>query len=129
MKHLLLSALTFLLLLAGTTVAQAQTTNVNAARYEYCELLKTDFLNEPTKTKGSDIFVDFGFGFEKLGDSDFAKREVGKMEVFSTPLSTLNYMGKLGWDVVQVYSLPNGQRNQQSTHILLRRLTTASGPK
>jgi hypothetical protein len=128
MKLAFLSLLS-LLLLSAAPGAQAQTTNLNAARYEYCELLKTDFLNEPTKTKGSDIFVDFGFGFEKLGDSDFAKREVGKMEVFSTPLSTLNYMGKLGWEVVQVYSLPNGQRNQQSTHFLLRRLTTASGPK
>ena len=128
MKNIFL--LTLILLLTGAAgAARAQTTNVNAARYEYCELLKTDFTNEPTKTKGSDIFVDFGFGFEKLGDSEFAKREVGKLEVFSTPLSTLNYMGKLGWELVQVYSLPNGQRNQHSTHMLLRRLTTSSGPK
>lgn len=128
MKKLLFPAL----LLAGALAApaaHAQTTNINAARFEYCELLKTEYLNEPTKTKGGDIFVDFGFGYEKLGDSDMAKREVGAIEVFSTPLSTLNYMGKLGWEVVQVYSLPNGQKNQQATHILLRRLTTSSGPK
>ncbi|UOQ71794.1 hypothetical protein [Hymenobacter cellulosilyticus] len=128
MKKLLFPAL----LLAGALAApaaHAQTTNINVARYEYCELLKTEFLNEPTKTKGGDIFVDFGFGYEKLGDSDMAKREVGDIEVFSTPLSTLNYMGKRGWEVVQVYSLPNGVKNQQATHILLRRLTTSSGPK
>ncbi|MCB2409102.1 hypothetical protein [Hymenobacter lucidus] len=129
MKHLLLTAFSLLLLLGSATTSQAQTTNVNAARFEYCELLKTEFLNDPTKTKGGDIFVDFGYGYEKLGDSDMAKREVGKLEVFSTPLSTLNYMGKLGWEVVQVYSLPNGVKNQQATHILLRRLTTSSGPK
>ncbi|SHJ61465.1 hypothetical protein SAMN02745146_3536 [Hymenobacter daecheongensis DSM 21074] len=129
MKHFFLATLTLLLFLSATAPSQAQTTNANAARYEYCELLKTDFLTTPRKTKGSDIFVDFGFGYEKLGESDFAKREVGKMEVLSTPLSTLNYMGKLGWELVQVYSLPNGQKNQQSTHMLLRRLTTASGPK
>ncbi|TGE23699.1 hypothetical protein E5K00_00360 [Hymenobacter aquaticus] len=129
MKKLLFPALLLSLLAGRATTSRAQTTNLNAARYEYCELLKTEFLNEPTKTKGGDIFVDFGFGYEKLGDSDMAKREVGKLEVFSTPLSTLNYMGKLGWEVVQVYSLPNGQKNQQATHILLRRMTTSSGPK
>ncbi|MBC6989273.1 MULTISPECIES: hypothetical protein [Hymenobacter] len=124
MKKLLLS---FLLL--GSATAYAQTTSANTVHYEYCELLKTDRLNDQTNTKGSDIFVDFGYGFEKLGDSELAKREVGKMEVFSTPLSTLNYMGKLGWEVVQLYSLPNGVKNQETTHILLRRITTASGPK
>ncbi|MCC2546751.1 hypothetical protein LJY25_09880 [Hymenobacter sp. BT175] len=128
MKKLLLPAL-LTGLLAFPALSFAQTTNGTSPRYEYCELLKTDNLLNPTNTKGSDIYVDFGFGFEKFSDSDMAKREVGKIEVLSTPLSTLNYMGKLGWEVVQIYSLPNGNKNQQTTHIMLRRLTTASGPR
>lgn len=95
MKHL---AATALLLTLGTA-AHAQTTTRNlatpspdAVRFEYCEV----------RVVGEDVYADFGYGSEKLGGPELSKLEVGKLQVFATPISALNYMGNLGWEVIQV---------------------------
>ncbi|MCR5889221.1 hypothetical protein LRS06_15900 [Hymenobacter sp. J193] len=112
MKRLLFLAF-FLPLLSWTGRAQAQT--IDTQRYEYCELLTTDNLFSPdNKAKTGDIFVDFGYGFEKLGGGSLSQREAGKLQVFATHVSALTYMGKLGWEVVQMYQ----QTDKRPAHTL-----------
>lgn len=105
--------LTGTLAVAGTTATAQNSPTVRAilpeqARYEYCELMHTGFVNrgKPEKEKTDDIYVDFGYGYEKLGGSEQVKREAGKMEVFATPMSAVNYMGSLGWEIVQILENP-----------------------
>ncbi|MCC3160571.1 hypothetical protein LJ737_25260 [Hymenobacter sp. 15J16-1T3B] len=97
MKHFV-SAFSLLLALGlSTTAAHAQTRNLatpapDAVRYEYCEV----------RVVGEDVYADFGYGSEKMGGPELSKLEVGKLQVFATPISALNYMGSLGWEVLQV---------------------------
>ena len=77
--------------LLSAPAAQAQTTAARnlaappaeAMRYEYCEV----------RVVAKDVYVDFGYGAEKLGGPELSKLEVGKLQVFATPISALNYMG------------------------------------
>ncbi|ALD20456.1 hypothetical protein AM218_03535 [Hymenobacter sp. DG25A] len=115
MKKLLI--LTALVLALGTLRATAQT----AGRYEYCEMLTTDNLFSTTDDKAGDIYVDFGYGFEKLGGGTLSQREAGKLQVFATHVSALTYMGKLGWEVVQMYQQPKVNKEPIRTLFVLRR--------
>lgn len=99
MKNLATAACFALSLLALTPAARAQSGSRNlatpapeAVRYEYCEV----------RVVGEDVYADFGYGSEKMGGPELSKLEVGKLQVFATPISALNYMGSLGWEVVQV---------------------------
>ncbi|TGE06596.1 hypothetical protein [Hymenobacter fodinae] len=111
MKHVFAS---LLLLGAAATTSLAQTKPVSLTtaqdpiRYEYCELMRTGAaqLGKPEKEKSGDIFVDFGYGYEKLGGSEQVMREAGKIQVFATTISALNYMGSLGWEIVQIQEQP-----------------------
>jgi hypothetical protein len=124
-----LAASTALLLALGlSTAARAQTPSRNLAtptpeapRYEYCEV----------RIVGDDVYADFGYGAEKLGGPELSKLEVGKLQVFATPISALNYMGSLGWEVLQTvqsaqFSMdkkgPSGNR-----YYVLRRLRSSTG--
>ena len=134
MKHFF----SFLLLsagLAGGTTALAQTTAKPAgppatvmlqpARYEYCELTHVGVINSgtgtPDKGKSEDIYVDFGYGYEKLGGSEQMKREAGRLEVFATPISAINYMGGLGWEIVQILETPVNSRAATDASRYVRR--------
>lgn len=113
--------LTLLVVFCWTSRTQAQT--LDAKRFEYCELLTTDNLFAPdAKGRGGDIFVDFGYGFEKLGGGSLSQREAGKLQVFATHVSALTYMGKLGWEVVQMYQQPrpNAKDNAPTIFVLRR---------
>ncbi|SNR63031.1 hypothetical protein [Hymenobacter mucosus] len=137
MKQLLTS-----LLLAGAMVASQHSAFAQQApsvrplqnepvRYEYCELMHTGALSKgkPEKTKTDDIYVDFGYGYEKLGGSEQMKREAGKMDVFATPISAVNYMGSLGWEIVQIMETPttpgSNDAGRYVRRYMLRRLLTA----
>ncbi|GAB2967306.1 hypothetical protein GCM10027048_42490 [Hymenobacter coalescens] len=129
MKHLFPSL--FLLLALGLSSsavhAQSGTRNLaapppEAVRYEYCEV----------RIVGKDVYADFGYGAEKLGGPELSKVEVGKLQVFATPITALNYMGNLGWEVIQVVPAgssgnidragPNGNR-----YYVLRRPRSSTG--
>ncbi|UOQ81245.1 hypothetical protein [Hymenobacter sp. 5414T-23] len=131
------------LLLVGaiaTTTAMAQTKPVTLTtaqepvRYEFCELMRTGAaqIGRPEKEKSNDIFVDFGYGYEKLGGSEQVMREAGKIQVFATTISALNYMGSLGWEIVQIIEQPTNY-NAAGTPLnlvyryMLRRPLTAKG--
>lgn len=139
MKHLFAS-----LLLAGTlgaTTAMAQTATPGSrmsapepVRYEFCELMRTGAaqVGRAEKEKSGDIFVDFGYGYEKLGGSEQVMREAGKIQVFATSISALNYMGSLGWEIVQILEQPSnfnsaGTPTTYVYHYMLRRPLTAKG--
>ena len=113
-----LSALFLLLALLLTAPALHAQTSPDPARYEYCEL----------HLKGNDVFADFGYGYEKLGGGSLSKLEVGKLQVFATHISALNYMGSLGWDVVQVYGdISSGSLRNKEQFFMLRRLRSSQG--
>ncbi|QNH63475.1 hypothetical protein [Hymenobacter sediminicola] len=116
MKHL--SACLLLLTLLLTAPALHAQNAPTVARYEYCEL----------HLKSGDVFVDFGFGPEKLGGGSLSKLEAGKLQVFATHISALNYMGSLGWDVVQVYGdVAQGNLRNKEQFFMLRRLRSSQG--
>ncbi|TGD79837.1 hypothetical protein [Hymenobacter wooponensis] len=130
------------LLLVGATASTALAQSKPAAtalvqepvRYEFCELMRTGAaqLGKPEKEKSGDIFVDFGYGYEKLGGSEQVMREAGKIQVFATSISALNYMGSLGWEIVQIIEQPTSY-NTAGTPLnlvyryMLRRPLTAKG--
>lgn len=131
-----------LLLVGATAIPAAMAQSKPAAsvtapepvRYEFCELMRTGSaqLGKPEKEKSGDIFVDFGYGYEKLGGSEQVMREAGKIQVFATTISALNYMGSLGWEIVQILEQPTTY-NSAGTPLnlvyryMLRRPLTAKG--
>ncbi|GAB2792822.1 hypothetical protein HNQ93_003659 [Hymenobacter luteus] len=136
MKHFF-SLLALLLVL--TTASQAQTPSAvrpvqaDAIRYEFCELMRTGAVNlgKPEKEKSGDIYVDFGYGYEKLGGSEQVVREAGKIQVFATTISALNYMGSRGWEIVQILEQPinytKGEPSEYVRRYVLRRPLSAKG--
>ncbi|RAK62882.1 hypothetical protein [Hymenobacter edaphi] len=127
MKHLFPACCLLLALGLSPTALRAQTRNLatpapDAVRYEYCEV----------RVVGKDVYADFGYGSEKLGGPELSKLEVGKLQVFATPISALNYMGSLGWEVLQVVQSSASaaiDRNGASgnRYYLLRRPRTSTG--
>lgn len=136
MKHFF-SLLTLLLVL--TTAAWAQTPSAvrpvqtETIRYEFCELMRTGAVNlgKPEKEKSGDIYVDFGYGYEKLGGSEQVVRDAGKIQVFATTISALNYMGSRGWEIVQILEQPinytKGEPSEYVRRYVLRRPLSAKG--
>ncbi|UYZ63533.1 hypothetical protein [Hymenobacter weizhouensis] len=129
MKHLSSRLLLTAALSLPAALAQAQTGSQSAqavapqpVRYEFCELMRTTYVNvdKPEKEKGTDIYVDFGYGYEKLGGSEQIKREAGKIQVFATTISALNYMGSLGWEIVQILEEPNNYNSGVPTEYVRR---------
>ncbi|RSK31773.1 hypothetical protein [Hymenobacter metallilatus] len=133
-----------LLLLAGLLAASTAPTHAQSSpvvrpavpepvRYEFCELMRTGFVNigKPEKEKSGDIYVDFGYGYEKLGGSEQIVREAGKIQVFATTISALNYMGGLGWEIVQILEQPinysKGEPSEYVRRYVLRRPLSAKG--
>lgn len=137
MKHFFSRLLLLVALSAATATAHAQ--NATAARpaasepvrYEFCELMRTGYVNvgKPEKEKSADIYVDFGYGYEKLGGSEQVMREAGKIQVFATTISALNYMGSLGWEIVQILEQPinytKGEPTETVHRYVLRRPLSA----
>lgn len=138
MKHIF-SALLLTSLLASAGQLHAQTAqpgrpvSAEPARYEFCELMRTGFVNvgKPEKEKSGDIYVDFGYGYEKLGGSEQVVREAGKIQVFATTISALNYMGSRGWEIVQILEQPinyaKGEPSEYVRRYVLRRPVSAQG--
>ena len=129
--------LTLMLAFAGSTASQAQSVArpmpPEPVRFEFCELMRTGFVNvgKPEKEKNGDIYVDFGYGYEKLGGSEQVVREAGKIQVFATTISALNYMGSLGWEIVQILEQPinysKGEPSEYVRRYVLRRPLSAKG--
>jgi hypothetical protein len=127
MKKLFASSLLVAGLTAAFSAANAQTkpasmTLSDAPRYEYCEV----------RIVGDAVYADFGYGSEKLGGPELSKLEVGKLQVFATPISALNYMGSLGWEVLQVVQVGNEismtkNGTKGNRYYVLRRLRSSTG--
>jgi hypothetical protein len=139
MKYLFASLLLAGTLAASTAAAQApnsavRTGPIEPVRYEFCELMRTGTVpsGKPEKEKSGDIYVDFGYGYEKLGGSEQVMREAGKIQVFATSISALNYMGSLGWEIVQILEEPASAKGASTSgnfvyRYMLRRPLTAKG--
>ncbi|GAA4384635.1 hypothetical protein [Hymenobacter koreensis] len=130
MKNLSTSFFLLLLVAFAAPAAHAQTTptrnlaqpSPETVRYEYCEV----------RVAGKNVFADFGYGPEKLGGGELSKLEVGKLQVFATPISALNYMGSLGWEVIQVFQDPTASNDKRSLTVgdryyVMRRPRSATG--
>lgn len=139
MKHLFSCVLLAGTLAASTTAAQTPNPSVRPGpvepvRYEFCELMRTGIVpsGKPEQEKSGDIYVDFGYGYEKLGGSEQVMREAGKIQVFATSISALNYMGSLGWEIVQILEEPATAKATPTSgnyvyRYMLRRPLTAKG--
>ncbi|AYA35845.1 hypothetical protein D3Y59_01545 [Hymenobacter oligotrophus] len=103
---------------AQTKPTATTTAASDAARYEYCEL---------TVRNNGDIFSDFGYGMEKLGGGSLSKVEVGKLQVFSTYVTALNYMGSLGWELLQTDDLDGKGPSGVTMRFMLRRSRSSTG--
>ncbi|MBX0288892.1 hypothetical protein K3G63_00495 [Hymenobacter sp. HSC-4F20] len=136
MKHFF-SLLALMLILASASRAQTPSVvrplQAEPIRYEFCELMRTGAVNlgKPEKEKSGDIYVDFGYGYEKLGGSEQVVREAGKIQVFATTISALNYMGSRGWEIVQILEQPinytKGEPSEYVRRYVLRRPLSAQG--
>ncbi|WP_139920506.1 hypothetical protein [Hymenobacter sp. DG01] len=136
MKHFF-SLLVLMLVLASASRAQTPSAvrpvQADPIRYEFCELMRTGAVNlgKPEKEKSGDIYVDFGYGYEKLGGSEQVVREAGKIQVFATTISALNYMGSRGWEIVQILEQPinytKGEPSEYVRRYVLRRPLSAKG--
>lgn len=139
MKHIFSTLLLAATLAGAASQARAQSTppprlvQPEPERYEFCELMRTGFVNvgKPEKEKSGDIYVDFGYGYEKLGGSEQVVREAGKIQVFATTISAINYMGSRGWEIVQILEQPinysKGEPNEYVRRYVLRRPLSAKG--
>lgn len=137
MKHIFSTLLLTATLAGAASHTRAQSTppprpaQPEPVRYEFCELMRTGFVNvgKPEKEKSGDIYVDFGYGYEKLGGSEQVVREAGKIQVFATTISAINYMGSRGWEIVQILEQPinynAGQPNEYVRRYVLRRPLSA----
>ena len=94
--------LIFTLLVFTSFIASAQdTTTVE----QYCDMIVTNaaFSNKVN------ISLDFGQEKPRLYKNYKLKDEVtGKPRKFNTVVDALNYMGSIGWELVNAFPFPNG---------------------
>jgi hypothetical protein len=88
-----------LLLLLFTLAAYAQDT---PKVEQYCEVVATG------RRLSSKITIDIDYGQEKiLWKDNRVKDEEGKVEKFNSVIDALNYLGKLGWKLVNAFPVYN----------------------
>jgi hypothetical protein len=86
-----------LLLFTLTTYAQ-DTTKVE----QYCEVVATG------RVLSSKITIDINYGEERsLWKDNRLKDEEGKVKKFNSIIDALNYLGKLGWKLVNAFPIYN----------------------
>lgn len=87
------------------------------SKYVYCEIVSTEYLSG-TKVR---IQIDYGqeVGFWSSANARTLKDEAGKAIKFNSMVDALNYMGNLGWEFVQAYTIT--VNNSIVYHFLLKR--------
>ena len=76
------------------------------SKFVYCEIVGTQKLFSLQVTVSIDYGQERGF-FEDNRMRD----ESGKVQSFNSMVDALNYMGGLGWEFVQAYTVTSGQQN------------------
>jgi hypothetical protein len=96
--------------LAAPPWAAGQTTG----KFVYCEVICYE------QTFNSEVAIEVDFGQKtKAFQSKWLKDASGQTIVFKSRIDALNYMGSLGWELVEVYSDSVGSRVEQ--HYLMKR--------
>jgi hypothetical protein len=113
-----LSILLLVLILSNLSlIGQPKTISVDSVKFSYCEV----FTKEIGLSGKVNIEINFGQSSKTFSNANY-KSPVFP-EVFSGIIDALNYMGKEGWEVVQVYSVLTGPSSMAtySYHYLLKK--------
>jgi len=70
---------------------------------QYCEIVAT------AKLLSNKVTIDIDYGEERsFWKNNRVKDEDGKVKKFNTVIDALNYMGKMGWKLVNAFPVSNG---------------------
>jgi hypothetical protein len=97
------------MLLAAPLWAAGQATG----KFVYCEVICYE-------QAWGQVTMEVDFGQKtKAFQSKWLKDEAGRIIVFKSRIDALNYMGSLGWELIEVYADSVGSRMEQ--HYLMKR--------
>lgn len=113
-----LIALLFVLIVFEIALKGQQTNNpIDSIKYSYCEVF--------TKESGvsGKVTIEINYGQTSKPYSDTSYKSPVYPPVFSAIVDALNYMGKNGWEVIQVYPVLTGPSSMAtfSYHYLLKK--------
>lgn len=109
MKHLLTACLFFSFFSIAN--AQSDTTKVE----QYCQLVATARFMSTKVT----IDIDFGEARKFFGNDTRMKDAEGNIKKFNGVVDALNYMGRIGWTMVNAYPITSG--NQLVYHYIFKK--------
>lgn len=79
---------------------------ISDSKFVYCEIVGTQ------KLFSLQVTVSVDYGQERGFFQDNRMRdESGKVQSFNSMVDALNYMGSMGWEFVQAYTVTSGQQN------------------
>lgn len=86
----------------------------NESAFIYCQLVGTQ------KLFSTEVTVSIDYGQQrKMFQDNRLKDETGNVQSFNSMIDALNYMGSLGWEFEQAYTITVGQQNVY--HYLLKK--------
>jgi hypothetical protein len=109
--------LIFILILSDIELTgQHITIPVDSIKYSYCEIFTEDV------GLGGRVTIEINYGQGSKPYSETRYKSPLYSPVFSAIIDALNYMGKNGWEVIQVYAvLITSSSNTYSYHYLLKK--------
>ena len=104
-------------LLSGSLMGQQVINKIDSIKYSYCEIYTKD------AGLGGRFSIEINFGDRSEPFSEKTYKSPVYPDVFIGLINALNYMGKGGWEVVQVYTVLIGSSSLStySYHYLLKK--------
>ena len=85
-------------------------------KFQYAELFTL------TTTKGSETTTKYLLWDDSIKDSSVIKNENGQPMEFKNDIIALCYVGKMGWELVQMYKERSVLSSGQENHYILKRI-------
>ena len=83
---------------------------------QYCEVVATPRL------LSNRVTIDVDYGEQRsIWKDNRLKDEEGKLKKFNTTVDALNYLGKMGWKMVNAFPVYNGSSNTLVYHYMFRK--------
>lgn len=83
---------------------------------QYCEVVATP------KLLSNKVTIEVDYGEEKsFWKNNRLKDEDGKLKKFNTVIDALNYMGKMGWKLVNAFPIAAGNNSQPVYHYVFKK--------